>query len=114
MNKLKMKATENLEFLATSIMMPLGILEKIFDDPFDQNALYGKEREEYISQIDDFVFEKEKNYNGFCDFLELNKDLFKKHYHLLKKIDDFTIDYIFKRIREERIQSVIDSINEGH
>jgi len=87
-----------LERKAAAILIPA----QIWEDLCRETNKAELDIETYHQMLNEFAFEEGKDYTGFRTFLFKRSSLFGERYTSLTKLTNMEIDYILKRVVEEK------------
>jgi hypothetical protein len=102
---------DRLELLASTVMVPPMFWRDFAQGTYTVLTRFGIDVKMYVSTLTDFAFKERKDYDRFRDFLRDCTPLFEERYGLLESMSDNDIDYVFGRIRNERINQIVERLD---
>ena len=99
-----------LETLAARVMIPPVMWDDICLGTHEAETLIGKNLKQYADELSDIAFSKSRDYSGFRRFIQEHAVLYKKDSVLLENITTTEIDYVLDRVREERVEVMIEGL----
>ncbi len=99
----------NLNDAVDELLLPAKISLDLIMETNECESLFGIGYKNYTEVIDNFVFSKPRDYNGFRQFLEDYSGLFENEENeLFAKFTNANIDYVLDQIMEERGQYLLE------
>ena len=100
----------HLEILVCRVTIPWEILEA-FHDATDEEKIEIKEiMDKYRTGLDVFATAQRRDYDGFREFLKQHAPLFGGSYEMLARMNNSQINYVFNRIKQERVEAFLEHI----
>ena len=91
--------------LDAAVLVPPMILDDLYHDTSKTETLGRISIPNYFNRLTYFAFQEPRDYEGFREFLRNHAAIFMHRYPLLENMTSGQIDYVLRRVREERIAS---------